>query len=68
MIKVIHTAPRGNAITRRKEVLAVVPVEAYLGKQPSKKKMKFTQEPIAFNNDDLEGIIQPHDDVLVVAA
>ena len=49
-------------------MLAVVPVEAYLGKQPSKKKMKFTQEPIAFNNDDLEGIIQPHDDVLVVAA
>ena len=24
--------------------------------------MKFTREPIAFNNDDLEGTIQPHDD------
>ena len=30
--------------------------------------MKFTGEPIAFNNDDLEGTIQPHDDVLVVTA
>ena len=68
MIKVIHTAPRGIAMTRRKEVLAVVPVEDYLGKQPSKKKMKFTREPIAFNNDDLEGTIQSHDDALVVAA
>ena len=49
-------------------MLAVVPVEDYLGKQPSKKKMKFTRQPIAFNNDDLEGTIQPHDDALVVAA
>ena len=30
--------------------------------------MKFTQEPIAFNNDDLERTIQPHDDALVVTA
>ena len=30
--------------------------------------MKYTQEPIAFNDDDLEGTIQPHDDALVVAA
>ncbi|XP_075649694.1 uncharacterized protein LOC142620166 [Castanea sativa] len=29
-------------------------------------KLKFTREPIAFNDDDLEGTIQPHDDVLVV--
>ena len=29
--------------------------------------MKYTQEPIAFNDDDLEGTIQPHDDALVVA-
>ncbi|XP_030942110.1 uncharacterized protein LOC115967190 [Quercus lobata] len=28
--------------------------------------MKFTREPIAFNDDDLEGIIQLHDDALVV--
>ena len=30
--------------------------------------MKFAQEPIAFNDDDLEGTIQPHDDALVVTA
>ena len=30
--------------------------------------MKYTWEPIAFNDDDLEGTIQPHDDALVVTA
>ena len=30
--------------------------------------MKFTREPIAFNDDDLKGTIQPHDNVLVVTA
>mgnify|MGYP000856120115 CR=1 FL=1 len=30
--------------------------------------MKFTQEPIAFSDDDLEGTIQPHDNALVVTA
>ena len=30
--------------------------------------MKIGREPIAFNDDDLEGTIQPHDDVLVVTA
>ena len=28
--------------------------------------MKYTREPIAFNDDDLKGTIQPHDDALVV--
>ena len=28
--------------------------------------MKYTQKPIAFNDDDLEGMIQSHDDTLVV--
>ena len=49
-------------------MLAVVPVEDCLSKQPFEKKMKFTREPIAFNDDDLEGKIQPHDDALVVTA
>ena len=49
-------------------MLVVVPVENCTGKQPSKKKLKFTKEPIAFNDDDLEGTIQPHDDALVVTA
>ena len=30
--------------------------------------MRFTQEPLAFDNNDLEGTIQPHDDALVVMA
>ena len=44
------------------------PVENCTGKQPSKKKLKFTGELIAFNDDDLEGMIQQHDDTLVVTA
>ena len=49
-------------------VLVVVSVEGSTGDQPSEKKLKYTREPIAFNDDDLEGTIQPHDDALVVAA
>ena len=30
--------------------------------------MRIGREPIAFDDEDLEGIIQPHDDVLVVTA
>jgi len=30
--------------------------------------LKLTREPIAFNDDNLEGMIQPYDDVLVVIA
>ena len=55
-------------MTRRKGVLAVVLVEDCSSKQLFEKKMKFTREPIAFNDDDLEGTIQPHDDALVVTA
>nr|XP_023888563.1 uncharacterized protein LOC112000643 [Quercus suber] len=35
---------------------------------PPVKKVKPTQEPIAFDDSDLEGTIQPHDDALVVTA
>jgi len=49
-------------------VLAVVSAESSVGEQPSEKKLKYTREPIAFNDDDLEGTIQPHDDALVVTA
>ncbi|XP_050242493.1 uncharacterized protein LOC126691500 [Quercus robur] len=30
--------------------------------------MKFAREPVSFDDDDLEGTIQPHDDALVVTA
>ena len=36
--------------------------------QPLAKRMKSQLDPIAFDDEDLEGIIQPHDDVLVIAA
>ena len=53
-------------MTRRKGVLAIVPIEDCSSKQSFEKKMKFTREPIAFNDDDLEGTIQLHDDALVM--
>ena len=68
MIEVIHAASRGTIATKRRGVLAVVLVECCPNEQPSRKKLKLTREPIAFNNDDLEGTIQLHDDTLVVTA
>ena len=47
-------------------MLAVVPAESCKSGQPSEKKLKYTLEPIAFNDDDLKGMIQLHDDALVV--
>lgn len=35
--------------------------------EPPRKRIKPTQEPIAFNDNDLEGKTQPHDDALMVA-
>ena len=52
----------------RRGVLTVVPVDNGSGKQPLEKKLKVAREPISFNDDDLEGTIQPHDDALVVTA
>ena len=49
-------------------MLTVVPVEGNPDLQLLGKKMKFAREPISFDNDDLEGTIQPHDDALVVMA
>ena len=49
-------------------MLAIVPEESYAGEQPFEKKFKYIWEPIAFNDDDLEGTIQPHDNALVVIA
>ena len=48
--------------------MVVVPTGKCSGRRPIEKKLKFTWEPIAFNDDDLEGTIQPHDDALVVTA
>ncbi|XP_075669902.1 uncharacterized protein LOC142639637 [Castanea sativa] len=64
----IHATSMGTQVTRRKGVLTVVPAESPQEEQPSGKRMKYVQEPIAFNDEDLEGTAQPHDDALVVTA
>ena len=47
-------------------MLTVVLVEGCSGMQLFEKRLKFAWDPIAFNDDDLKGKIQPHDDTLVV--
>ena len=67
VIEVIHAVLRGtNAAGRR--VLAVASTGDCSENQPPVKKMKSQLEPIAFDDDDLEGTIQAHDDALVITA
>ena len=47
-------------------MLTVLPVEGCSGIQLFEKWMKLARELIAFDDDDLEGTIQPNDDALVV--
>ena len=68
VIEVIHAAPGSLTIARRRGVLTIVPVEGCSGIQPSEKKIKLARKPIAFDDNNLEGTIQPHDDTLVVTA
>ena len=67
MIEVIHAAPRGTDVVGRR-VLAVASTGDCSENQPPVKKMKSQLEPIAFDEEDLEGMIQPHDDTLVITA
>ncbi|XP_023880743.1 uncharacterized protein LOC111993117 [Quercus suber] len=68
VIDVIHIAPRGISMAKEKEVLTVISVEGGTGVPPPVKKIRPTREPIAFDDSDLEGTIQPHDDALIVTA
>ena len=68
VIEVIHVAPGSLTIARRKGMLTAVPVEGCSGIQPSEKRINLARESIAFDDDDLERTIQPHDDALVVTA
>ena len=68
VIEVIHATPSGITMARSRGVLTVAPVGNYSGEQPPEKKVKIGREPIAFNDDDLEGTIQPHNDALMVTA
>ncbi|XP_023883684.1 uncharacterized protein LOC111995973 [Quercus suber] len=43
-------------------------MEGSSGMSPPAKKIRPTREPIAFDDSDLEGTIQPHDDALIVMA
>ncbi|XP_023872624.1 uncharacterized protein LOC111985208 [Quercus suber] len=68
IIKVIHVVPKGLTIIGVKEMLIVASTGGSSVMPPPVKKIKPTQEPIAFDDSDLEGTIQPHDDTLVVTA
>ena len=67
MIKFIHAVPRGTN-TAEMRILVVASMGDFSKNQPPVKKMKSQLEPIAFDDEDLEGTIQPHNDVLVVTA
>ena len=56
VIKVIHAVPRGTN-TAKMRVSAVVSMGNFLKNQPPAKKMKSQLEPIAFDDEDLEGTI-----------
>ena len=45
-----------------------MPVENGSGKWPPEKKLKVAREPISFNDDDLEGTIQPNNNALMLSA
>ena len=60
--------PMGLSGVQEEGGAGCVSVESSTGEQTSEKKLKYTREPIAFDDNGLEGTIQPHDDALVVAA
>ncbi|XP_030958737.1 uncharacterized protein LOC115980644 [Quercus lobata] len=67
VIEVIHAASRGATVNRR-GVLTVAPKETCTKKQSPEKRMKVGRLAISFDEEDLEGTIQLHDDALVVTA
>ncbi|XP_023895031.2 uncharacterized protein LOC112006941 [Quercus suber] len=67
IIEVIHIAPRGLTITGGNGMLTVASIGGSPVTPPAK-RIKPTQELIAFDDSDLEGTMQPHDDALVVTA
>nr|XP_023889000.1 uncharacterized protein LOC112001068 [Quercus suber] len=57
---------RSTVVAGKRAVLTIAPIGNCSDEQPTKKKMKIGREPITFNDDDLEGTIQPYDDAVVV--
>ncbi|XP_075659209.1 uncharacterized protein LOC142629107 [Castanea sativa] len=68
VIEVIHAMPRGIRALATKGVLAVMLAEDSTSEQSSGKRQRYTRQPIAFDDDDLEGTTQPHHDALIVTA
>ena len=67
VIEVIHAVPRGMNTTEMR-VFTVASTRDFSKDQPPTKRMKSQLKPIAFDDKDLEGTIQPHDDALVITA
>ena len=67
VIEVIHAAPKGTNATKSR-VLAMASTGDCSENQQPVKKMKSQSEPIAFDDEDLEGTIQPYDDALMITA
>ncbi|XP_075655104.1 uncharacterized protein LOC142625310 [Castanea sativa] len=49
-------------------MLIVVSAKGSVSKQPPSKKPRYSRQPIAFDDDNLEGTAQPHHDALIVMA
>ena len=67
VIEVIH-AVLGGTNTAGMRVSTVASTRDFSEDQPPTKRTKGQLKPIAFDDEDLEGMIQPHDDALVIAA
>ena len=67
IIEGIHAVP-GNMNMVGTRVSTVASTGDFSEDQPPTKRMKGQLEPIAFDDEDLKGTIQPHDDALVIVA
>ena len=67
IIEVIHAMP-GSKNAVRTKVSIVASTGDFSEDQPPTKRTKGRLEPIAIDDEDLEGTIQPHDDALAIAA
>ncbi|XP_075663306.1 uncharacterized protein LOC142632871 [Castanea sativa] len=68
LIEVIHAALRAIRAPTAKGVLTVVSAKGSASEQSPGKKPRDSRQPIVFDDDDLEGITQPHHDALLVTA
>ncbi|XP_075644940.1 uncharacterized protein LOC142615912 [Castanea sativa] len=68
VIEVIHAVPKSVSASRTRGIMAVVLARSCAGEHSPRKKLRYVKQPIAFDDDDMEGTIQPHNDALVVTA